>query len=146
MRLQGGPALATKSEVDSFLKSQYTMRLATISSQAEAMPHVVPVWYMYEDGKFYIGTNTRTAKTKNITNTGYAAFCIDVGVHSPDIFGVAGHGAARLITAPDAVSALASKILSRYYDSVEDPAAQELLADTDCVISITPEKMTSWSY
>lgn len=146
MRLRGGLALATKSEIDSFLKSQDTMRLATISTQTEAVPHVVPVWYMYEDGKFYIGTNTRTTKAKNIANTSCAAFCIDVGVHSPDIFGVAGHGAAALITAPDAVSALASKILSRYYDSIKDSAAQELLADTDCVISITPQKMTSWSY
>ena len=138
--------MATKSEIDSFLKSQDTMRLATISSQTKTIPHVVPVWYMYENDKFYIGTNTRTTKAKNIANTSYAAFCIDVGVHSPDIFGVAGHGAARLITAPDTVSALASKILSRYYDSIKDSAAQELRADTDCVISITPQKMTSWSY
>ncbi|MCE2497827.1 MAG: pyridoxamine 5'-phosphate oxidase family protein [Nitrosopumilaceae archaeon] len=118
------------------------MRLATI--RGDGTPHVVPVWYLYENGAFYVGTHTRTAKAKNVGETGRAAFCIDVGVHSPDIFGVSGHGKASLLR--DDVAAIASKILSRYYDTVDDPAAQELLADTDCIIRIIPDRMASWSY
>ena len=133
----------TQEQIDRFLESQHTMRLATIDSK-DGAPHVVPVWYLYEDGVFYVGTHTRTAKAKNIASTGRAGFCIDVGVHSPDIFGVAGHGRAELVTAD--VAKMATRILSRYYDTIYDPAAQELLADTDCIISITPDKMTSWSY
>jgi len=132
----------TREQVERFLKAQQTMRLATV--REDGAPHVVPVWYMYENGAFYVGTHTRTAKAKNVDKTGRAAFCIDVGVHSPDIFGVSGHGRASLLR--DGVAAIASRILSRYYDTMDDPAAQELLADTDCIIRITPDSMASWSY
>lgn len=148
----------TKEEIDSFLKSQDTMRLATVSYlqslsaqndtiiQNSITPHVVPVWYLYKDDKFYIGTSRKTTKAKNISQTNYAAFCIDAGVHSPDIFGVAGHGKAELIITENIVCTLATEILLRYYDSMDNLAAQKLLAETDCVIIITPKKMTSWSY
>ena len=132
----------TKEQVKRFLEAQQTMRLATVSG--DGTPHVVPVWYLYENEVFHIGTHTRTAKAKNVEKTGRAAFCVDVGVHSPDIFGVSGHGGASLLK--DDVAATASRILARYYDTVDDPAAQELLADTDCVIRIVPDRMASWSY
>ena len=130
------------------------MHLATVSKCN--IPHVVPVWYMYKNkkeeekdtGRFYVGTNTKTTKAKNILHTKKAAFSIDTGVNSPDIFGVAGQGAATLIKGKKATK-LAVEILKRYYkndDIDNNPAAQELLADTDCVISITPNCMTSWSY
>ena len=47
-----------------FLKSQKILRLATIDSKNN--PHIVPVWYEFRDKKFYVGTNTRTRKAKNI--------------------------------------------------------------------------------
>src|SRR5206468_7566518 len=47
-----------------FLKSQKIMRLATIDPKGS--PHIVPVWYDYSRGKFYVGTNTSTKKAKNI--------------------------------------------------------------------------------
>lgn len=120
------------------------MRLAT--TRDDGTPHVVPVWYLYENCTFYIGTHTRTAKAKNAERTGRAGFCIDVGVHSPDIFGVAGSGITRLLTEKRVVAAIATRILARYYDSIYDSQAQELLADTDCIIELQPEKMTGWRY
>lgn len=124
------------------------MHLATVSEHG-AVPHVVPVWYMYkkDSNTFYVGTNTKTTKAKNISHTKRAAFSIDTGVNAPDIFGVAGQGAATLIKGTRATK-LAAEILERYYkEGIDDnPAAQDLLADTDCVISIIPDRMTSWSY
>ncbi len=137
-----------RAEVDRFLGSQHVMRLATASPRV-GVPHVVPVWYMYEGGAFYIGTNARTTKARNVRETGRAGFCIDAGVHSPDIFGVAGQGRAELLTG-GGVMDTASRILSRYYGGAaavaDSPAAQELLADTDCIILVRPDRMTSWRY
>ena len=50
---------------DEFLKSQKVLRLATIGKNK--MPHIAPVWYKYLGKKFYIGTNIKTQKAKNIT-------------------------------------------------------------------------------
>ncbi|MFB5622003.1 MAG: pyridoxamine 5'-phosphate oxidase family protein, partial [Candidatus Nitrosomaritimum yanchengensis] len=71
---------------DEFLKSQKVLRLATIGK--DKTPHIVPVWYMYSSKKIYIGTNTRTQKVKNIKKNKRVAFCVDVGVNAPNIFGV----------------------------------------------------------
>ena len=49
---------------DKFLKSQKILRLATIDKKG--MPHIVPVWYLYKDGIFYVGTNTKTKKARNV--------------------------------------------------------------------------------
>ncbi len=125
------------------LKSQKILRLATIANKT---PHIVPVWYEYKDKKFYVGTNTRTKKAKNIKNNPRISFCIDVGIKSPDIFGFMGTGTAKLILEKDRVSFIAKRILLRYFRSLNEKSAQELLADTDCIIEITPIKTNTWKF
>ena len=127
-----------------FIKSQKILRLATIDPQGN--PHIVPVWYDYINGKFYIGTNTRTKKARNVKKNPRVSFCVDVGVRSPDIFGMMGIGRARLILQNKRVQRIAKKILLRYFKSLKNKSAQELLNDTNCIIEIVPKKLTSWKF
>lgn len=129
---------------DEFLKSQKILHLATIS--ANKTPHIVPVWYLYNAKKFYIGTSTKTQKAKNVKKNNKVSFCIDTGIHAPNIYGVMGQGGANLILKDLKVRTIAKKILSRYFKTLENKSAKELLDDTDCIIEIIPEKMTVWSY
>ena len=129
---------------DNFLKTQKVLRLATIDNKG--MPHIVPVWYLYSQKKFYVGTNTRTAKAKNLKKNKRVSFCIDVGIHSPNIYGVMGKGNAKLILDKNKVSIIAKKILKRYFKTLENKSAMELLDDTDCIIEITPKKLSTWSF
>jgi len=127
-----------------FLKSQKILRLATIDGKNN--PHIVPVWYEFRDKKFYIGTNTRTRKAKNIKNNPKISFCVDVGVKSPSIFGVMGIGKAKLILERNQVSFIAKRILKRYFKSLKVKSAQELLDDTNCIIEISPKKTITWKF
>ena len=124
-----------------FLKSQKILRLATIDQNGE--PYIVPVWYLYKNGNFYVGTNTSTKKAKNVRKNQKVSFCVDLGVHSP-IFGVMGIGRAKLIMKKSNVSRIAKKILLRYFKSLNNKSAKELLSQTDCIIEIIPKKITSW--
>ena len=128
---------------DEFLKTQKVLHLTTIGSNK--IPHVVPVWYMYSLKKIYIGTNTRTQKAKNVKKNNKVAFCVDVGVKSP-IYGVMGQGNANIILENIKVKQIAKKILARYFNSMQNKSAIELLEDTDCIIEIIPEKLSVWSY
>ena len=128
---------------DKFLRSQKILRLASIDKRG--MPHIVPVWYLYKDGVFYVGTNTSTKKARNVKRNPKVSFCIDAGIRSP-IFGVMGRGIAKLILNKKIVSEIAKKILLRYFKSLNNHSAQELLTQTDCVIKITPEKTTVWEF
>lgn len=127
-----------------FLKSQKILRLATIDSSGN--PHIIPVWYMYNNDKFYVGTNTKTKKAENIKKNPKVSFCVDTGVKSPDIFGIMGIGRAKLILKTDRVEILAKRILLRYFRNLKSQSAQQLLNQTDCVIEITPKKITNWKY
>ncbi|HEX5458180.1 MAG TPA: pyridoxamine 5'-phosphate oxidase family protein [Candidatus Nitrosotalea sp.] len=129
---------------EKFLRSQKILRLATVDSTG--VPHIVPVWYMYWNDKFYVGTNTRTRKARNIRKNPKVSFCVDVGVRSPDIIGVMGTGRAKLILKKDLVGSLAKKILLRYFNNMKNRSAQQLFDQTDCIIQITPRKVTEWKY
>ena len=130
---------------DKFLKAQKVLRLAT-AGKGNTL-HVVPVWYKYRGGEIYIGTNTRTQKVKNLMHSRQVSFCVDVGVNAPDIYGVLGQGTAEIITDRQKTKAIGRQILLRYFAEIKgNRSAEELLADTDCIIKITPTKFIVWDY
>ncbi len=129
---------------DEFLKDQKILRLATVGKNKT--PHIAPVWYRYSGKKFYIGTNTKTKKAQNVKKNNKVSCCVDVGVNAPNIYGVLVQGNANLITDNSKVKIIAKKILSRYFKTLENKSAKELLDDTDCIIEIVPEKFTVWNY
>ena len=129
---------------DEFLKSQKVLRLATIDKNKT--PHIVPVWYRYSGKKFYIGTNTKSQKAKNVKRNKRVSCCVDVGISAPNIYGVMIQGNANLILENTKVKVIAKKILARYFKTLKDKSAKELLDDTDCIIEIIPEKFTVWNY
>lgn len=129
---------------EKFLRKERILRLATLDKKGN--PHLVPVWYMYQRGRLYIGTNTRTKKVKNIKQQNKIAFCIDVGINSPDIFGVMGTGKANLVLEEDNVKRIAKRILLRYFKSLKKESARTLLDDTNCIIEIIPKKIKVWNY
>tara|TARA_B100001123_G_scaffold126519_1_gene147334 strand:+ start:12246 stop:12647 length:402 start_codon:yes stop_codon:yes gene_type:complete len=132
------------STYNKFLKKEKILHLATIDKTNT--PHIVPVWYMYSAKKFYIGTNTKTQKAKNIKIHKKVSFCVDVGVNSPKIFGVMGKGTAKLLKEKKTVNRIAKKILLRYFKSLNNKSAKELLEDTDCIIEILPKEFSTWKY
>jgi len=128
---------------ETLLRKQKIMHLATIDSKNT--PHLVPVWYKKIGKKFYIGTNTKTVKAKNITKNNKVCFCIDVGVWHP-IDGIMITGKAKLLRNENMVKKIAGQILLRYFKSLREKSAKQLLDQTDCVIEITPLKTISWHY
>ena len=129
---------------DKFLKEQKILRLCTIDTNN--FPHIVPVWFMFSEGKIYIGTDTKSQKIKNLKKNNHVSFCVDVGVNSPDIYGVMGQGIANIILEIPKMKTIAKKILLRYFKTLENKSAKQLLEDTDCVIEIIPEKFSTWNY
>ena len=132
------------SKLIEFLKKEKILHLATIDDQNT--PHIVPVWYLYSARKIYVGTNTRTKKVKNIKVNKKVGFCVDVGVNAPDIFGVMGNGTAKILKEKSTVNKISKKILLRYFRSLKNKSAKELMEDTDCIIEIVPKEFSNWKY
>ena len=132
------------SKRDEFLKKQKILHLATLDNKDN--PHVIPVWYLFNSKKLYIGTNSKTEKAKNVKNNSKVSFCVDVGINSPDIFGVMGQGVGKLIIEKNEVARIEKIILLRYFNTLDDKSAKELLEETDCIIEITPKEYSVWEY
>ena len=132
------------SKLDEFLKKQKILRLATLDNKDN--PHIIPVWYLFNSKKLYIGTNSKTEKAKNIKNNSKVSFCVDTGINSPYIFGVMGQGNAKLIRGKNEVSKIEKRILLRYFKTLSNKSAKELLDETDCIIEIRPKKYSVWEY
>lgn len=129
---------------DEFLKSQKILRLATVGKNKT--PHIAPVWYMYSGRKIYVGTNSATKKARNVKTNKQVSFCVDIGINAPDIYGVMGQGDANLILEKVKVEKISKKILLRYFKTLENKSAKELLEDTDCIIEIKTKRFSVWSY
>ena len=140
----GGGTRNQMSKLTEFLKKEKILHLATIDDRFT--PHIIPVWYLYNMKKIYVGTNTRTQKAKNIKVHKKVSFCVDVGVSAPNIFGVMGKGTAKLLREKSIVNRVAKRILLRYFKSLDNKSARELLEDTDCIIEITPKEFSNWDY
>ena len=140
----GGGTRNQMSKLTEFLKKEKILHLATIDDKCT--PHIIPVWYMYSAKKIYVGTNTKTQKAKNIKIHKKVSFCVDVGVSAPNIFGVMGKGTAKLLREKSIVNRIAKRILLRYFKTLENKSARELLEDTDCIIEITPKEFSNWEY
>ena len=129
---------------DEFLKTQKILRLCTIDKKK--FPHITPVWYIFSGRKIYIGTDTKSQKIKNLEKNNHVSFCVDVGVNAPNIYGVMGQGIANIILEIPKAKKIAKKILLKYFKTLENKSAKELLEDTDCIIEIIPQKYSKWSY
>jgi general stress protein 26 len=130
-------------KINEFLKTQKILRLATVDKKN--IPYIVPVWFLYMNKRFYVGTNTDSKKAKNISKNSKVSFCVDHGIHSP-IFGIMGIGTARIIRGKNRVLVLAKKILLRYFKNLSNASAQEILSQTDCIIEIIPKRITTWKF
>jgi general stress protein 26 len=117
-----------------------------IASIRDNKPHVTPIWYVYQNGKFYISTSSKTRKVKNFKKNKNVAFSLDVGEAFADVKAVVGSGTAQIVTDPKLASDVDAKIKIKYLGSTDHPIAKKLAELDDTVIETTPIAKISWDY
>ena len=65
----------TQSQIDDLLHSNTICRLACVDE--EGAPYVVPCWFTYADGGFYVVPRARAAWARYLKNDGRVFLCID---------------------------------------------------------------------
>jgi PPOX class probable F420-dependent enzyme len=76
----------TEEELRSFLEEQRIVQVATIGPKGR--PHVVPLWYVVEDGALGSWTYAASQKAKNLDRDPRATLSIDDGVQYDQLRGV----------------------------------------------------------
>ncbi|HKM75356.1 MAG TPA: pyridoxamine 5'-phosphate oxidase family protein [Candidatus Bathyarchaeia archaeon] len=134
----------SEQESNNFLSNGRILRVASVGS--DGTPHIAPIWYVYENGKFYVQTGPRSRKAQNIKANSKVAFSVDVGERFYDLKAVIGKGTARILTERKFNDEIGKRILLKYLGDLNDPAAKQLANLEHIVIEITPTTKTSLDY
>jgi 2-phospho-L-lactate guanylyltransferase len=132
-------------EIQAFLdQPDLLMRLGTIGR--DGYPHVTPVWYLVEDGVFYITTAGNRVKARNMLANPRVGFAIDDDARP--YRGVSAWGEARLVAQGEAARDLTRRIAARYVPAERlDAMVDTLMHDLRVVFAVQPARlvrMGSW--
>jgi len=133
-------------QAEEFLARKLLGRFATAS--IDAQPHVVPVWYLWENGVAWISSYRSTRKVIDLERNPKCALVVDVEDAQGGLTAVMLEGRAELVnTPPNAVKQRIEQIYIKYLgkDGVLENDPQEWLNSPENVlIKLTPTRVKAW--
>jgi PPOX class probable F420-dependent enzyme len=136
----------TREQIDAFLNTPGLLgRLATVGP--DGMPHVVPLWYLWQDGIIWIHSYRSTLKVGHLRKHPQCALVVDVENAREGITAVLVKGRAALITDPALVRPRAEAVYRRYLNEQElmAPDPQSWLDSPEgLIIQLVPDKVHAW--
>jgi len=134
-------------EILELLNLPKILRIALVDER-DRMPLVHPVWYYYENEKFYISTDSGGAKARSLRKNPDVYFLVDIDPDKGQPYGVRGKGKARVIDDPELATKVTVRNVLRYLGSLDGQVAQSLIemGKDSSVIEITPQYIASWKY
>lgn len=128
-----------------FLEEPNLARLGTIDANGD--PHIVPVWFAWDGGRFLVGADAADHKVANLRRAGRASLEIDSDLRRKR--GILVRGTARLVDGPEArdrYRAVAALQLARYRPEapVEETALRMASRGEPVVIELEPRTIVSW--
>ena len=140
-------------EVRAFLEQGQTLQVASL--HRDGRPHLVPMWYVVEDGKVVFRSFTRSQKIVNLRRDPRLSVLVERGEAYAELQGVMIEGLARLVDDPPYVLALYGKMAAKYAMVGPEPKAlspEELEvafgrhAAKNTAVVVEPSRVTSWDH
>jgi len=134
--------LKSLNDVVDFMKRQRIASFATVDT--ERKPHVVPVWFEYDDGKVFVQTDRNSAKVHNIKKNKNVA----ITVYSAEE-AVILRGEARIIRDEEEFVKRTQAHVNKYNLKLDEQGRDSMgipLCNSKirCVVEITPKKTKFW--
>ena len=113
------------------LQTERNIWLAT--NRADGRPHLVPVWFVWHDGRFYIGMQANSVKARNLARNPKASLALEDGVRVVICEGTA-------VSVPAPITPALNQLFQTKYNwnfATDD--------EYNLLIQITPDKWLSWT-
>lgn len=126
------------------LEARHYATLAT--HNADGRIHATPVWYLFENGKFYVASPSTSRKARNVVARPDATIMVDIRQPGGEAW-VYASGNVEILTG-DESREINSTILRRYLteEAIEDSRIGPAFAAADDItICLVPETWRSWS-
>ena len=134
-----------QDELEAFLQAPRHAIMGT--NPVDGPPQLSPVWYIYENGRFYISIAVKTAKYRNLQRDPRLSLCIDGGY--TDYRTVMAGGEAQLLPMGHPLQVEMRWRIIRHYHQTEAAARRyaESVRDTiSALIVLTPQKIISQDF
>jgi len=131
----------TRVEREAFLAGGVVCRLGCLDE--DGYPYVVPVWFEYADGGFYLVPRARSAWAVHLQRDGRVSLCID-GADGRRVL-VKGH--ASVIEEPNAGGrwvAVAKRMGARYMGERATGYLDQTANEPRWLFFVTPERVVTW--
>lgn len=129
-------------ELRSFLDEEKVVTCATIGPNGR--PHLMPLWYVVDDGALRGWTYAKSQKAKNLERDPHATLQIEAGVAYEELRGVMMECDVELVH--DNVAAFGTALFERYAPGVDvdDMVAQQ--ASKRVGLCFTPTRTVTWDH
>jgi nitroimidazol reductase NimA-like FMN-containing flavoprotein (pyridoxamine 5'-phosphate oxidase superfamily) len=141
-----GSALSETQTIKFLTTGKLNLQLGTIDKKGE--PNVHPVWFLYDNGKFFIETAKTSKKAANARMNRTVYFCIDD--EAMPYKGVRGKGDVRISENVQQNTPIAEKIMLKYTGSLDNEIAKFLLDGVkkgfSIILEISPRYYSTWDH
>jgi nitroimidazol reductase NimA-like FMN-containing flavoprotein (pyridoxamine 5'-phosphate oxidase superfamily) len=132
---------------DSMRQILQARHYATIATHnVDGTIHTTPVWYLFENGKFYVGSPSASRKARNVIARPNATIMVDIRRPGGECW-IYAAGNVEILR-DDESRKINSRILRRYLTeaAIEDSRIGPAFAAADDItICVAPAKWRSWS-
>ena len=133
-------------ERDEFVARKLVARMAT--QRADGWPHVTPIWYVWEDGRFLLSLGNSRRHLANLRRDPHVTMCVDVDprVEDPTKTPRAAvcFGLAELVEEGPLVREVTEKMEMRYLGAVPPEFEEALWFEGRTVVIIEPRRWLAW--
>lgn len=136
----------TAQEVDAFLGSERTCRVATVGRDGN--PHNSPLWFVWEAGALWLNSIVKSQRWTDLERNPNVSIVIDAGHDFGELRGVELIGRVERVgdvprsAAPDPLLARPESLFARKYAGRDDFVADGRHA----WLKLVPEKIVSWDF
>jgi len=129
-------------EVQSFMNRERLATFATVGPNNE--PHIVPVFFTYDDSKVYIQTDRKSVKVRNLVRNDSVAVAVYQGEEAVII-----RGKARLIDSNEEFVKRTQEHIDKYRLKLDECGRDSLgiplfNGKVRCIIEVTPKRILFW--
>jgi len=128
---------------DELLAGRYIATLAT--ENADGSIHLTAVWFLFEEGTFFVPTSASSRKARNVAARGRAAVMVDAHGRG-ELRGVTASGTALLLTGDEALR-LNAGIHARYLTEAglrDARLGKPISGSDDVTVAVRPERWAGW--
>ena len=130
-------------ELRSFLRGRRYAVLAT--SDPDGGSHLTPIWFLFEDDRFYFASSSGSRKVKNVERSLSASVVVDAREPGRERW-VSASGRAEILR-DGAAESINARIRRRYLapQALDGPIEAALRESDDVTVRLTPMAWRSWA-